>query len=76
MWSHLEWLARYPAAPPAAFAGPFPRNEEELVLITATNNPDLLDEAERARKRRVWVVGDAEVETEIAFERVGLQWPL
>jgi len=76
MWSHLEWLARYPSAPPAAFAGRLPRNGEELVLITATNNPDLLDEAERARKRRVWVVGDAEVETEIAFERVGLQWPL
>jgi uncharacterized protein (DUF58 family) len=73
MWSHLEWLARYPFLPSGGFAA---SGQSELVLITATNDDHLFDEAERARRRRVWVVGDASVTTEIAFERVGLEWPL
>jgi hypothetical protein len=77
MWSHLEWLARYPNLPSGGSAGASPASgEAEMVLITAGSNPELLDAAERARKRRVWVVGDAEIDTELSFERVGTAWPL
>ncbi len=77
MWSHLEWLARYPNLPSDGFAAASPASgEAEVVLITAGADPELLDAAERARKRRVWVVGDAEIDTELSFERVGTAWPL
>ena len=75
MWSQLEWLARYPNSPSGP-SGHVPTSGEELVVIMGGDNPELLDKAERARKRRVWVVGDAEIDTELPFERVGTQWPL
>jgi hypothetical protein len=77
MWSQLEWLARYPQGPSGGpIPGHLPMSGEELVVILGGANNELLEVAERARKRLVWVVGDAEIDTEVAFERVGTQWPL
>ena len=68
LWSQLEWLARYPNNP----SGGVPRSgRQEVVVITASADEDLLANASRA-----WVVGDVEIDTDVAFERVGLQWPL
>jgi hypothetical protein len=51
-------------------------NGEELVLITASADPDLFEAAERSRTRRMWVVGEAAIDTDIPFDRVGTEWPL
>lgn len=69
IWSQLEWLARYPDGP----TGPIDirMREAEQVVVTAANDPDLFEGADRA-----WVVGDAEVTADVPFVRVGLQWPL
>ena len=68
LWSQLEWLARYPNHP----SGGVPRSgRQEVVVITASADEDLLANASRA-----WVVGDVEIDTDVPFERVGLQWPL
>ena len=68
LWSQLEWLARYPNNP----SGGVPRSgRQEVVVITASADEDLLANASRA-----WVVGDVEIDTDVPFERVGLQWPL
>ena len=77
LWSQLEWLARYPS-PSGGFAASSPlRGEQgETVVITASANAELLDVAGRARRRKVWVVGDAAVESDSPIERVGTQWPL
>jgi uncharacterized protein (DUF58 family) len=53
-----------------------PMNGEELVLITASADPDLFEAAERSRTRRMWVVGEAAIDTDIPFDRVGTEWPL
>ena len=68
LWSQLEWLARYPDLPTdgALRSGP-----QELVVITSGADAKLLEGATRA-----WIVGDAEIATDVPFERVGLQWPL
>ncbi|HSS61640.1 MAG TPA: DUF58 domain-containing protein [Candidatus Limnocylindrales bacterium] len=66
LWGLLEWLARYPDCPP----GPAAIDMSTAVAITA--DPQLL---ELGAVRR-WLVGDAEVEGEIEFERVGTAWPL
>ena len=69
LWTVLEWLARYPNSPFVASGDATPLRGEELVVVTAggevPSSPD-----------RVWVVGDAEVDTDVAVERVGTQWPL
>jgi uncharacterized protein (DUF58 family) len=68
LWSQLEWLARYPNNP----SGGVPRSgRQEVVVITASADEDLLANASRG-----WVVGDVEIDTDVPFERVGLQWPL
>ena len=68
LWSQLEWLARYPNHP----SGGVPRSgRQEVVVIIASADEDLLANASRA-----WVVGDVEIDTDVPFERVGLQWPL
>src|SRR5205823_7840445 len=66
LWSQLEWLARYPDLPTdgAPRSGP-----QELVVITSGGDEKLLEGATRA-----WIVGDAEIATDVPFERVGLQW--
>ena len=68
IWAVLEWLARYPR-PSVAFGDTSTRSGEELVVITA--GAEIPEHA-----HRVWVVGDAEIGSDIAFERVGTQWPL
>ena len=68
LWSVLEALARYPQITSGPGGHP-PTSGEEVVVITAGGQvPD--------RATRVWVVGDAPVDTDIAFERVGTLWPL
>jgi uncharacterized protein (DUF58 family) len=82
LWSQLEWLARYPdgpsGAPPALWATSpqVGRSLQDLVVITASADRDLFEAAERSRKRRMWVVGDAVIDSEIPYERVGTEWPL
>jgi hypothetical protein len=76
MWSQLEWLARYPKVPSGGFAATSPASGDEVVLITASDHPEFMEVAERARRGRVWVIGEAEIDTELALERVGTQWPL
>jgi uncharacterized protein (DUF58 family) len=71
-----EELARYPDVPSGAFGATSPHGGEELVVITASDDAELLEMAERARRGRVWVVGEAEIDTELPIERVGTQWPL
>jgi hypothetical protein len=47
-----------------------------VVVVTATPDRELIDAAEMARNRRGWVVGDAEVITDVPLLRVGTGWPL
>jgi uncharacterized protein (DUF58 family) len=68
IWLLLEWLARYPGSP-SGLSGHLPMNGEELIVVTA--DPDLVQAATRA-----WIVGDAPIETDVPFERVGTTWPL
>lgn len=63
IWEVLEWLARYPDG-----LGGTP--EAPDVVITA--NPGLLER----NARRNWLVGDAHVDADVDFERVGTMWPL
>ena len=65
-------------SPSGGFAASSPLRGEvgETVVITASANAELLDVAGRARSRKVWVVGDAAVESDAPIERVGTQWPL
>jgi uncharacterized protein (DUF58 family) len=70
LWPLLEWLARYPTSPSGP-AGHLPMNgEDNLIVVTA--DPELLDDA----AIRTWVVGDADVDTDVDFERVDTRWPL
>lgn len=68
LWAQLEWLARYPDCPPGRTDRPVHR--EDTVVVTAA--PDLL----RPDATRNWLVGDAKVDAEVGFERVGTAWPL
>jgi len=65
MWEILEWLARYPA-----LEGGNARRGGDTVVVTA--DADLLE----TMALRNWLVGDATVDEEIEFERVGTGWPL
>ena len=76
LWSQLDWLARYPVGPSAGVAGTAPQGGEEVVVVLATQNPQLIEIAQGARRPRGWVVGDAAVQTEIDLIRVGTEWPL
>jgi uncharacterized protein (DUF58 family) len=64
LWELLDWLARYPAV-----------DLEEVVTqpdVVVTANPSLFD----PRALRNWLVGDAEAEADVGYERVGTRWPL
>jgi uncharacterized protein (DUF58 family) len=65
IWDVLEWLARYPNGP-----GDTPELATPDIVVTA--NPELLE----AHARRNWLIGDALAQTDVAFERVGTQWPI
>jgi uncharacterized protein (DUF58 family) len=69
IWEVLEWLARYPDSPYVALGDTSPPGGEDVVV---TANPKLL----AAGALRNWLVGDAEVEDDLAFERVGTAWPI
>ena len=70
LWAALEWLARYPSGPSGP-SGHVPMNGEDVVVVTASANADLLASADR-----VWVVGDAELDIDAPVERVGTAWPI
>jgi uncharacterized protein (DUF58 family) len=63
IWEVLEWLARYPTSDSRIPDSPD-------IVITA--DPELL----HAGARRNWLVGDAAVKGDVAFDRVGTSWPL
>jgi uncharacterized protein (DUF58 family) len=63
IWEVLEWLARYPDNLPGNPVAPD-------VVVAA--DPELLE----PNARRNWLVGDAHVDTDVVFERVGTKWPL
>ena len=65
MWETLEWLARYPHVDFAEATKP-----RDCVVVTA--DPALLD----AAARRNWLIGEAGVDGDLEFERIGLAWPL
>ena len=66
VWEVLEWLARYPQGADDAGDGRFQR------CIVVTTHPALM----RHDAVRNWLVGDAPVNTDVTFERVGTTWPL
>ena len=76
LWSQLEWLARYPDDRAGAFGANSPSPGDELVIVLATPNVELLAAAEGFRQRRGWVVGDADVEADMPLRRTGTSWPL
>jgi uncharacterized protein (DUF58 family) len=77
LWQVLEWLARYPArSSSSAGSAAMPRGESEMVVIASTANQEIIEEGERARRRRGWIVGDAPVVSDIPLVRVGTEWPL
>lgn len=65
IWDVLEWLTRYPSTR-AETSDPMPNT------IVVTANPDLM----RPDALRNWLVGEAGVTTDIAFQRVGVKWPI
>lgn len=69
LWAVLEWLARYPG-PPAGDAMPWLRGED-VVVVTA-GEPDTVELA----TERIWIVGDAELSSDVPVMRVGTAWPL
>ena len=66
LWGLLEWLARYPEL--QSGMGPV----VGLPTVAVTANPELLETS----LVRAWMVGDAEVDTDVSFQRVGIRWPL
>ena len=78
LWTQLEWLARYPGAPSRTSSASRASGEVEVVVITATANTELLEAAGRTRRVRGWVVGvgDAVMDSDVAWRRVGTEWPL
>jgi uncharacterized protein (DUF58 family) len=78
LWSLLEWLARYPYRADALL--PQPQPVTDAIAVVSTANPDIEDAFESVRQRggsvRAWVVGEAEVDLEVPFQRAGIAWPL
>ncbi len=78
LWSLLEWLARYPYK--ADELHPQPQRVTDAIAVVSTANPDIEDAFESVRQRggsvRAWVVGEAEVDLEVPFQRAGIAWPL
>lgn len=64
LWELLAWLARYPSVD---FGEDASRPD-----VVVTSDPRLIEPT----ALRNWLIGDAGVEDEVGFERVGTQWPL
>lgn len=64
LWELLDWLARYPAVD---FG-----DETSRADVVVTADPELLE----TLARRNWLIGDAPVNSGVAHERVGFDWPL
>ena len=81
LWAVLEWLARYePASTPPGNGSGAPAARGEVVLVTATADPALVEATEFAAARggrvRAWVVGEADIGLEVPTTRVDTTWPL
>jgi hypothetical protein len=74
LWGLLEWLARYPDLPGDGFAIPSWQRGDDCVAVTA--DPAVLEATYGARRRRLWIVGDAVIDTDVQYTRVGTRWPL
>jgi len=78
LWALLEWLARYPYRPDA-LVSQAPRAGDAIAVL-ATANAEIDDALEAIRQRggtvRAWVLGEAEVASNIGVQRAGLEWPL
>jgi uncharacterized protein (DUF58 family) len=78
LWALLEWLARYPYPVDALLPQPPPVGD--AIVVTASANEDVDDALDAIRQRggsvRAWVVGEAEVDLDMPFQRAGLTWPL
>ena len=78
LWSLLEWLARYPYKADELL--PQPQRVTDAIAVVSAANPDIEDAFESVRQRggsvRAWVVGEAEVDLEVPFQRAGIAWPL
>jgi hypothetical protein len=64
---------------PTWWGGQAPRVGDALAIIAGANT-EIDDSLETIRQRggavRAWVVGDAEVESNVSTQRAGLEWPL
>jgi uncharacterized protein (DUF58 family) len=91
LWAMLEWLARYPAlpAPRGGAAAAIARGGDvdfappavgDAIFVTAAQNGQIDDVLDGIRRRggsvRGWVVGDAQVDSDVPMQRAGLDWPL
>jgi uncharacterized protein (DUF58 family) len=78
LWALLEWLARYPYPVDALLPQPPPVGD--AIVVTASANEDVDDALDAIRQRggslRAWVVGDAEIDLDMPYQRAGLTWPL
>ena len=78
LWSLLEWLARYPG--PAGDESDPPTQLSDAVAVTASDSPALAEALDTVKRRggsvRAWVVGDVELDADVAVQKAGLSWPL
>jgi len=78
LWALLEWLARYPKQTDGLV--PLAPRVGDAIAVLATANPEIDDALATIRHRggtvRSWVVGDADVGSDINVQRAGLEWPL
>jgi uncharacterized protein (DUF58 family) len=78
LWALLEWLARYPNR--ADGLAPHAPRVGDAIAVIATANDEIDGSLETIRQRggavRAWVVGDAEVGSNVSTQRAGLEWPL
>ena len=78
IWAVLDWLARYPYPVDPLFA--LPPAVGDAIAVSAAANTDIDDALQGIRQRggsvRAWVVGDAELDSDVPFQRAGLTWPI
>ena len=78
LWALLEWLARYPYRPETI--GSLPPRVGDAIVVAASSNAEIDDALETVKRGggsvRGWVVGDAELDVDVPFQRAGLDWPV